>query len=292
MSPEAGRTASLTLEPGGVSTLRWTKAFRGLLTLRATDLQSHHPHHVHDYYTVAVVDHGEAEIQVRDESYRATPGSVILLSPFEVHQEDCASSAGWSYRAMHPAPATMRRVLGLDVTAVLDKLRFIKPVLNDALLADHLDRMFRTSERSADGSIDDRTAERVRESLRRQLRVASDRGPTRRGQRAAEMARVRINDSRRKMTSMAELSALTGLSRFHLSRTFRDITGLPPYAYFEQVRLARAKVLLRRGYGLSAVAMALGYSDQSHFHRQVRTAASTTPGRYAKALRTVFCPNR
>ena len=91
---------------------------------------------------------------------------------------------------------------------------------------------------------------------------------------------------------MAELSALTGLSRFHLSRTFRDITGLPPYAYFEQVRMARAKVLLRQGHGLSAVAMALGYSDQSHFHRQFRTVAATTPGRYAKALRTVFCPSQ
>jgi AraC-like DNA-binding protein len=193
---------------------------------------------------------------------------------------------------MHPAPPTMRRVLGMDVIGVLDRLRFIKPVVKDEALADQLDRMFRQSDRSRDGSIEERTSERVRELLRKQLRPVNERGPTLRGQRAAELVRLRINESRRKMTSMAELSALTGLSRFHLSRTFRDITGLPPYQYFEQVRLARAKVLLRKGHEISAVAMALGYSDQSHFHRQFRAVAATTPGRYAKALRDVFCPSR
>jgi len=32
------------------------------------------------------------------------------------------------------------------------------------------------------------------------------------------------------------------------------------------------------------VAMALGFSDQSHFHRQFKDASATTPGRYARAL--------
>ena len=88
---------------------------------------------------------------------------------------------------------------------------------------------------------------------------------------------------------MTELAGITGMSRFHLSRIFRDATGLPPYQYFEQVRIARAKVMLRQGYSLSAVAMALGFSDQSHFHRQFREVGATTPGRYARALRDVFC---
>jgi len=58
------------------------------------------------------------------------------------------------------------------------------------------------------------------------------------------------------------------------------------------VRIARAKLLIRKGHELSAVAMTLGFSDQSHFHRQFRTESATTPGRYARALRSVFCPRR
>ena len=292
MSADVRRAGSLTLDPAGEVHLQWTQAWRGLLMLRATDVKASHPHHVHDYYSVGVVDRGAAEIQCRGATYRAVPGSVILISPFEAHTEACVSPDGWSLRAIHPAPATMRRLLGLEGSGVLDQLRFVTPVVQDNALADKLDRMFRQSEQASDGSIDEQTAEGVRAALKEQLSLTSRGGRVLRSQRAAEIVRARIRDSRRKMTSLAELSALTGMSRFHLSRAFRDATGLPPYAYFEQVRLARAKVLLRQGHELSAVAMALGFSDQSHFHRQFKDVSATTPGRYARALRSVFCPGQ
>ena len=290
MSVGVSRSASLTLEPTGQVSLQWTQAWRGLLMLRATDVTARHPHHVHDYYSVGVVDRGEGEIECRGESYRAGPGSVILISPFEAHTEASGSRDGWSLRLIHPAPATMRRLLGLEGTGALEHLRFASPVVRDNALADQLDQMFRRSAEATDGSIDDQTAERVRGALKRQLRPSGNYGRVLRSQRAAVQVQARLRDPRRKMTSMAELSALTGLSRFHLSRAFRDHTGLPPYAYFEQVRIARAKVLMRHGHELSAVAMSLGFSDQSHFHRQFKAVSATTPGRYARALKSVFCP--
>lgn len=292
MSADVRRAGNLTLDPAGEVTLQWTQAWRGLLMLRATDVKASHPPHVHDYYSIGVVDRGEAEIQCRGESYQAGPGSVILISPYEAHSEACVSSDGWSLRAIHPAPATMRRLLGLDGSGPLDHLRFISPVVRDNALADKLDRMFRQSPQASDGSVDEQTAQGVREALKQQLCMTSHGGRLLRSQRAAEVARARIRDSRRKMTSLAELSAITGMSRYHLSRAFRDATGLPPYAYFEQVRIARAKVLMRRGHELSAVAMALGFSDQSHFHRQFKEVSATTPGRYARAMRSVFCPRQ
>jgi AraC-like DNA-binding protein len=247
---------------------------------------SHH-NHVHDYYSICVVDRGEAEITCRGESYRVRPGSVILISPYEAHAEMCVSSGGWSLRALNPAPQTMRRVLGAGVD--LDAVRFISPVIHDGETADCLDRLFQQSAQASDGSITERLTERVRSVLRRQL---CSTGAVRdfRGQRAVEVARARILHSHRRMTSMTELAGITGMSRFHLSRIFRDATGLPPYQYFEQVRIARAKVMLRQGYSLSEVAMGLGFSDQSHFHRQFRDVGATTPGRYARAVRDVFCP--
>jgi AraC-like DNA-binding protein len=287
VSPAPGRHGHLTLDPGGAITLQWTNAFRGLLTLSASDVRATHPQHVHDYYSICVVDRGEAEITCRGESYRVRPGSVILISPYEAHEEMCVSSGGWSLRALNPAPQTMRRVLGAGVD--LDAVRFTSPVIHDGETADCLDRLFHQSAQASDGSITERLTERVRSLLRRQL-CSIDATRDFRGQRAVEVARARILHSHRRMTSMTELAGITGMSRFHLSRIFRDATGLPPYQYFEQVRIARAKVMLRQGYSLSEVAMGLGFSDQSHFHRQFRDVGATTPGRYARAVRDVFCP--
>ena len=47
---------------------------------------------------------------------------------------------------------------------------------------------------------------------------------------------------------LSELTQLVGLSPFHMIRLFRRQTGLPPYAYFEQLRVERAmELLLERG---------------------------------------------
>jgi AraC-like DNA-binding protein len=278
----------LTLDPGGEISLRWTKAWNGLLTIKGQDFRASHSHHVHDYYSICLVDHGEAEVIARGESFHVRPGSVILISPYEVHAEESNRAAGWSFRGMSPRPATLKRVLGGEFARALGALRFKSPVVNDSALADHLDCLFTTLERSTEGVAGERILEDTRESLRRQMEPVARSSRLRRARRATELARARIHDGGKGMPSIAELSSLTGMSRYHLSRTFRDVVGLPPYAYYAQVRMAWAKVFLRHGYPLSAVAMQLGYSDQSHFHRQFRELSATTPGRYARALHSVF----
>ena len=288
MTSVCGATSTLALDPGGQATFQWTSAWRGVLTLRMDGLRATHAMHVHDYYSVLVVDHGEAEIRCRGSAFLARPGSVILLSPWEAHEEVPLSTGGWSFRAFHPAPATMRRLLGVSPDIDLRRVHFDRPVADDGAFASQLDRVFTRLARRADGVIEDADTDAVRASLHRHLR-SEPRTRELRGARAVTVARERIMTATRAMPSMTELAQLTGMSRFHLSRVFSDVTGMPPYSYFEQVRLARAKALLRRGHGISHVAMSLGYSDQSHFHRQFRDRAASTPGRYARALQSVFC---
>ena len=291
MASMVGATGILALEPGGIATLRWTSAWRGVLMMEAHNLEAAHPLHVHDYYSIALVDRGEAEIQVRGEAVRAGPGSVILVSPWEAHQEQSVSTGGFTVRALYPALGTMARVLGMKSAALLERLVFDRPVVQDAALAAHLDDLFAQLTRSPGGLIESPVTNNVRSSLLRHLRLTDEARRPLRSLRAVDAARARILRGVRRMPTMAELSAGAGMSRFHLSRVFRDVTGLPPYGYFEQVRLARANVLMRQGFALSEVAMTLGFSDQSHFHRQFRARAATTPGRYARALRAVFCSN-
>ena len=292
VSSMVGATGTLRLDPGGVATLQWTSAWRGVLMMHAHSLQAPHPFHVHDYYSIGLVDRGVTEIQCRGDVFHAGPGSVILISPWEAHQEQNPSPGGFSLRALYPALGTMRRVLGIDGTVPLERLEFERPVVDDAALADQLDSLFAHLQRSPGAVVESPVTDNVRMSLLRHLRPKHKLRRVLRSTRAVDAIQARILRNTRQMTSMVELSGVTGMSRFHLSRAFRDRTGLPPYAYFEQVRLARANILMRQGLALSEVAMALGFSDQSHFHRQFRSQAATTPGRYARALRAVFCANR
>jgi AraC-like DNA-binding protein len=69
--------------------------------------------------------------------------------------------------------------------------------------------------------------------------------------------------------------------KFHLCRAFSLEIGFPPYAFLTQARIARARILLRRGLRPSQVALQVGFCDQSQMHRHFRRIVGCTPGAYA-----------
>ena len=86
--------------------------------------------------------------------------------------------------------------------------------------------------------------------------------------------------------SLEELTTFSGLSSYHLIRVFRAETGLPPHAYLEQIRIHRARQLLRAGASIADVAFQTGFSDQSHFTRHFKKMTGVTPGQYRRTAIT------
>jgi AraC-like DNA-binding protein len=87
---------------------------------------------------------------------------------------------------------------------------------------------------------------------------------------------------------LRELARLTGLSPYHLNRSFCRQVGMPPHAYQLQVRISRAKSALRRGSSIAGVALATGFADQSHFTRVFRRLVGDTPAQYSGQSKNVL----
>lgn len=85
-----------------------------------------------------------------------------------------------------------------------------------------------------------------------------------------------------------ELKALArecGLSVSHFSRAFRHSTGAAPHRWLLEYRVDTAKPLLRdRELALSAVALACGFADQSHFTRTFTRVVGVSPGAWRRCL--------
>jgi AraC-like DNA-binding protein len=77
-----------------------------------------------------------------------------------------------------------------------------------------------------------------------------------------------------------------GLHPFALLRQFQRVVGLPPHAFVVQLRVERARDLLRAGRSPASVAAALGFADQAHLTRQFKQRIGVPPGAYARAFRT------
>jgi transcriptional regulator GlxA family with amidase domain len=80
---------------------------------------------------------------------------------------------------------------------------------------------------------------------------------------------------------VAELAAIAGLSVFHFARQFKQSAGIAPHHYLIKRRVERAREMLAcTDFSLSEIAIATGFSDQSHFARHFRQMLGTTPGQF------------
>lgn len=78
--------------------------------------------------------------------------------------------------------------------------------------------------------------------------------------------------------TLDDVAAVSGLSRFHLARTFAGIVGQPVLAYARARRLSEAARLLADGApDIMQVALAVGYGSHEAFTRAFREQFGTTP---------------
>ncbi len=102
------------------------------------------------------------------------------------------------------------------------------------------------------------------------------------------LARVRevLHDEFRSPPSLSALALIAGVSPTHVCHAFKAHVGMPIGEYVRRVRITWAAEQLRTSdQPLSAIAMAAGYSDQSHFTRESRRLLGARPSELRRGAR-------
>lgn len=83
--------------------------------------------------------------------------------------------------------------------------------------------------------------------------------------------------------SIEKLSETIGISRVHLYRKIKDITGLTPVDYLRNFRLAKAVELLgQHRHTISEIAYQTGFSSPAYFSKCFRDVFNMTPSEYSE----------
>jgi transcriptional regulator GlxA family with amidase domain len=86
--------------------------------------------------------------------------------------------------------------------------------------------------------------------------------------------------------SIQALADTAGLSMYHFARAFKQSEGMTPHGYVVQCRVRRVqKLLAGTDLPLSEIALASGFSDQSHCARRFREHVGVTPSDYRWSVR-------
>jgi AraC family transcriptional regulator len=80
-----------------------------------------------------------------------------------------------------------------------------------------------------------------------------------------------------------DLAQMIGRSVTHFAKAFTRSFGLPPMKYVATRRIERAKVMMAStSEQLSQIALACGFTDQSHLTRCFHRIVGTSPGRWRR----------
>ena len=262
------------LESARLTVVPWDTPFE---ILRGTYTRHRFAPHLHETFSLGAIVAGASKIRYRDRMVTQRAGDVVVIPAREVHTGESDGPQGWSYRMLYLPEDLLR------ACTTSDDLSFDGPSIEDRELARRIVELHALLDAGTDRLRGQTALVDVLQMLCTR-HAAGNVDRTRDERPAATLGLVRdyLETNFAKPISLTELSTLSGVSPFHLSRRFRARYGLPPYMYLELVRVNRAREMLRRGHPISRVAFDTGFSDQSHLTRRFKRVVGVPPGHYAK----------
>lgn len=249
------------------------------------------PKHAHEEYQFGLSLNFPGEYRYRGTSHAVPVGSLSVIHPGEVHSardpQDRQIPA--EYRMLYANPdllGTAASEISGRETAGLPF--FPNPTMRDKTLARDYLKLHVALEGSASRlEKDSRLLSVLARFIQRHADTPSSPRLAGEERRAIKQVREYLEDNHADNVSLEELSRLANLSPFHLTRVFGEQVGMPPHAYQTQVRVARARELLLRGWPIARTAFETGFADQSHLTRHFKRLVGVTPGSYAKNSKNV-----
>ncbi|MGW2709404.1 helix-turn-helix domain-containing protein [Streptomyces sp. NPDC001356] len=235
-----------------------------------------YPMHVHDAWTLLIVDDGAVRYDLDRHEHGTPLDTVSLLPPHVPHNGSPATPGGFR-----------KRVVYLDSSRLGEE--FIGPAvdspdLRDPVLRLRVGQLHAALARPGDElEAESRlalVAEQLRLRLRRRAAGERHQSPVL-ARRLRELLDARVVEG----VSLEEAGRLLHAHPAHLIRAFSGAYGIAPHQYLMSRRVGRARRLLLDGVPPGEVAPVAGFYDQAHLTRHFKKLVGVTPGRYRSRAR-------
>ncbi|WP_371579128.1 AraC family transcriptional regulator [Streptomyces sp. NBC_01314] len=235
-----------------------------------------YPMHVHDVWTLLIVDDGAVRYELDRHEHGTPNDTVSLLPPYVPHNGAPVTDVGFRKRVLY---------LDLDASTLDESLigaAVDDPDLRDPLLRRRVGQLHTALARPGDELEAESRLALVGERLRGHLRRPPARSPSQApgGRTVAHRLRELLDERVTDGVTLEEAAGTVHAHPAHLVRAFGAAFGIPPHQYLMSRRVERARRLLLDGMRPGEAAAVAGFYDQAHLTRHFRRWVGVTPGRY------------
>ncbi|MGL4522579.1 MAG: AraC family transcriptional regulator [Bacilli bacterium] len=245
--------------------------------------------HHHDFLEISIMLEGEAEYTIQDTVCQVKAGSILLFNPGVSHAVSQRENT-FSHQ-LH---------IGISNIALDGMTRNHLPVTNTCLQlgeyhSEFLEKAWRLTRECNEEKPEYQLMCKaiiiemlviILRSLPREIEntVALELSKTaKRKQNIVNHALYFLENNHTKEITLEQLAEMLYVSPTHLSKIFKEATGVSPINYLIQVRLKHARELLDNNQlSIRDVAQAVGYQDAYHFSKLFKKYYGVSPSHLEK----------
>ena len=246
-----------------------------------------------DYASFHYIRRGHCQIRMGDVTHELSTGDLLFIGRRDDHTLFNPTPGGpgnpvtvllCGYFRFDENAVSRLMLTALPKLLILDqdsieKRHWLKSTL------EHLSAEFQQSPPGADLVVDKLTEVLLVELIRSQL----DTSPGNSLSGAVFDGRIApvlelMHQHPEKPWSLESLAAEASMSRSAFANHFRDMVGQPMFQYLTELRIRKAKQLLKTtDNSIDSVAQAVGYGSALSFSRVFKNAVQNSPGKYRKS---------
>ncbi len=236
--------------------------------------------HSHEEYSLGIVEEGETSFWYDGRISSLSANDIVFLPPAFMHSCNPANMDHWKFKMLFIEKEWLRSSLegsGLDLNSAIIRCVPGQPVLSsiDKILASLVGYASLLEKEESIISL----VQQVMKSDGTERYLTSEIPMLK-----LEKIREYIHNYFQEKISLDDLENISGIKKFTIIQSFKDVFKLPPHAYQTLLRVNYAKKELKKGRRLLEVALESGFYDQSHFNKVFKSHVGLTPYRYQSSI--------
>ncbi|MBQ8185880.1 MAG: AraC family transcriptional regulator [Clostridia bacterium] len=224
---------------------------------------------------------GEGRLHYQDRDYRLTPGTVMLINTWNLHEYH-ALDDGWKFKYLHFCGGMSDDYL----TYINAHLGHVFSLHNRVLYEteEHMDAIFR--ETDGTGLPDYPTvSSNIYSILTSFLSQKNSVGPAQKSAAAIHRAAAYIAENYARNITTQEIADAVYLSRSYMSEMFAKTYGMAPHEYLIMYRLSHVKDdLINTQRSLSDIAESSGFQNVFALSRVFKQKFGISPSEYRRSM--------
>lgn len=236
------------------------------------------PRHFHEHYSIQIIHEGTNIGFTERKEYQVQRHGLLIINPGEIHGGTTPKESTLHYTTFRIDPSVV------DAIMVQNHITRSGTVFFDTLpiYCQHLSRLVLEILGALHTQNPDPTEEIFTSLIVQLITTHSNHNKVCNGaeehpaiRRAQEYIHANYNQS----FTLMDLAKEAFISPYHLIRQFKKVRGVTPFQYLRNLRVEKAKKLMRQ-YSISEAANSVGFCDHSHFLKSFKHIEGLAPSCY------------